>query len=42
MQRGFRGLAQMGELLSVAGDNLLSPPFLFFVLGMAPGFCAPI
>ncbi len=27
----------MGELLSVAGDNLLSPPILFFVLGMAAG-----
>lgn len=27
----------MSELLSVAGDNLLSPPILFFVLGMAAG-----
>jgi hypothetical protein len=27
----------MGELLSVAGDNLLSPPILFFILGMGAG-----
>lgn len=27
----------MSEILSIAGDNLLSPPILFFVLGMLAG-----